>query len=370
MFGRAVGDLLASRSSPDLFAPDVRAAVREADLVVANLECCITQRDTRWSSPGKRFFFRAPPKAASVLAELGVHCVTLANNHVLDYGREALLDTLRHLEDAGIRFAGAGPDVARARAPVVLQSGAFRLAVVAVTDHPADYAAVPDGAGVAFADLRAGVPAWLIETLGAARAGADAVLLSPHWGPNLSLRPPRHVMAAANVLGRHATLIAGHSAHVFHGVAGNVLFDLGDLINDYASEAGTGRLVAGVVSKLRRELTGVVRDAATPRRSHAHPATERQHRDGFLRKQQTRLTMMLHMVRARALRSDLGLLFFVTVGRDGPQRVEALPVKLERCRTRLAAGQEAVIARRRFTSACAALGTQVVVEGDRCVINL
>jgi poly-gamma-glutamate synthesis protein (capsule biosynthesis protein) len=225
----------------------------------------------------------------------------------------------------------------------VLQSGAFRLAVVAVTDHPADYAAVPDGAGVAFADLRAGVPAWLIETLGAARAGADAVLLSPHWGPNLSLRPPRHVMAAANVLGRHATLIAGHSAHVFHGVAGNVLFDLGDLINDYASEAGTGRLVAGAVSKLRR---------------------------GFLRKQQSRLRMMLQMVRARRLRSDLGLLFFVTVGRDGPQRVEALPVKLERCRTRLATGQEAVIARRRFTSACAALGTQVVVEGDRCVINL
>ena len=57
---------------------------------------------------GKRFFFRAPPVAAERLAEIGVACATLANNHVLDFGRDALDDTLRHLAAAGIATACTG----------------------------------------------------------------------------------------------------------------------------------------------------------------------------------------------------------------------------------------------------------------------
>ena len=102
MLGRSVAERLREEPPSSLFAPEVVEAVREADLFVLNLECCISSRGERWPDPFKPFFFRAPPAAVEVLALLGVDCVTLANNHVLDYGTEALLDTIEHLRAAGI----------------------------------------------------------------------------------------------------------------------------------------------------------------------------------------------------------------------------------------------------------------------------
>jgi poly-gamma-glutamate capsule biosynthesis protein CapA/YwtB (metallophosphatase superfamily) len=268
---------------------------------VLNLECCISERGRRWEAPGKPFFFRAPPRAVELLALLGTDCVTLANNHALDYGVDALADTLNHLAAAGIAVVGAGADLDQARRPALLTAGGLRVAVIGITDHPADFAASPDRPGVAFADLGRQVPGWLLELVREAGAGADVTLVTPHWGPNMAATPVRHVRrAAAALLDAGATLIAGHSAHVPQGVAGRVLYDLGDFLDDYRVD---------------------------PR-----------------------------------LRNDLGLLFLVTLDRAGPLRLEALPLKLEYCHTRLATGEDAAWMRHRFRSACAALDT-AVVEG-------
>jgi poly-gamma-glutamate capsule biosynthesis protein CapA/YwtB (metallophosphatase superfamily) len=102
MLGRGVADRLATSSPESLFAPEIVEIASEADLFVLNLECCISERGTRWAAPGKAFFFRAPPSAAEALAVLGVDCVSLANNHALDFGEEALQDTLGHLARVGI----------------------------------------------------------------------------------------------------------------------------------------------------------------------------------------------------------------------------------------------------------------------------
>src|SRR5262249_42209026 len=120
------------------------------------------------------------------------------------------------------------------RAPLVISCGGMRMRVVAFSDHPAAYAAGAGEPGIAFADLRDGVPAWALD---AARPGpdADTVLVTPHWGPNMNADPTRRVRRAADALvSGGATLIAGHSAHVFQGVAPPVLFDLGDFVDDYA----------------------------------------------------------------------------------------------------------------------------------------
>src|SRR5919202_843510 len=179
MLGRGVADALIRDRAAPLVAPEVVDQLASADAVVLNLECCISDRGTPFPDPRKPFFFRAPPVAAERLAELGVDAVTLANNHALDYGPQALLDTRRHLDTVGIAHVGAGPDEAAARSPLVLCG----LRIVAATDHPAAYAAGPDQAGVAFADLRGGgVPGWLRD---AARAGPDPTLVTPHWGPNM-----------------------------------------------------------------------------------------------------------------------------------------------------------------------------------------
>ena len=306
MLGRGVGQALARTPPEGLVAPEVRAVLGEADLVVLNLECCISERGRPWDAPGKAFLFRAPPRAVELLVLLGADCVTLANNHALDYGVDALADTLDLLAGAGIATVGAGPDLERARRPATLVAGGLRVPVLGVTDHPPDFAAGPDRPGVAFADLGRRLPDWLAQ--GVAAADAEVVLVTPHWGPNMTSEPVGHVRrAAAALLEAGATLVAGHSAHVPHGVAGRVLYDLGDFLDDYRVD---------------------------PR-----------------------------------LRNDLGLLFLVTLDGQGPVRLEALPLKLEFCHTRLATGADAAWTRRRFRSACAALGTTVDQEADRLTIN-
>jgi poly-gamma-glutamate capsule biosynthesis protein CapA/YwtB (metallophosphatase superfamily) len=307
MLGREVARTIGrSRAVP--VAPEVVAVAAEADLFVLNLECCVSARGTRWPDPDKPFFFRAPPLAAELLAEIGVDCVTLANNHALDYGPEALLDTLEHLRAAGVACVGAGPDVSAARAPRVLESGGMTLAVIGASDHPAEYAAGPGRCGIAYADhcedFEGG---WLADVVSAARDDADAVLVTTHWGPNMTVRPPSHVRQAARVLlAAGATLVAGHSAHVVHGVERGVLYDLGDFVDDYAVD---------------------------PR-----------------------------------LRNDLGLLFLVELDAQGPRRLEAVPLKLDPCHTRLAAGEDASWIRRRFIGACAELGTPAIERDDRVVV--
>ena len=308
MLGRDVARTLATAPPAAMVAPEVLAALGQADLVVLNLECCISERGRRWDAPGKPFFFRAPPRAVELLVLLGVDCVTLANNHALDYGVDALADTLEYLATAGIAVVGAGADLQQARRPATLTAGGLRVAVVGVTDHPADFAAGANRPGVAYADLARQVPDWLLQTVHQVGASVDATLVTPHWGPNMTTAPLRHVRrAAAALVEAGATLVAGHSAHVPHGVAGRVLYDLGDFLDDYRVD---------------------------PR-----------------------------------LRNDLGLLFLVTLDRRGPIRLEALPLKLEFCHTRLAADEDGAWIRGRFRAACATLGTTVEPAADRLIIS-
>lgn len=306
MLGRKVAERLEHVPPRALFADDVVAVAREADVFVLNLECAISDRGEHWPNPYKPFFFRAPPVAVEVLHHLGVSCVTLANNHALDYGETALLDTLRRLADAGIATVGAGPDEATAPRPTVLEAAGVRVGVIGVTDHPAEYAATADHAGVAYADLEQNTPKWLIETI--AGLETDVVLVSPHWGPNMVDEPVHHVRhAAAAFRSAGATLVAGHSAHVFHGVAEGILYDLGDFIDDYATD---------------------------PR-----------------------------------LRNDLGLLWIVTFENATPTTVEAVPLALDYCFTRLADHDEARWINDRFRRACEALGTPATERNGRLAIE-
>jgi poly-gamma-glutamate synthesis protein (capsule biosynthesis protein) len=296
MLGRGVGAEIDAVGAGELICGEIRDLIRSADLAVVNLECCISSRGQPF--PGQRFPFRAPPKAAAVLADLGVRCVTLANNHTADFGPLALADTVGHLAAAGIGATGAGQSVTHARAPAMLAAGGLTIAVLGVTDHPAEYAATAEHPGVAYADLRSGVPGWLTDQVRRAAARADVVLVSPHWGQKMTVRPQPYVMSAASALtAAGATLVAGHSAHVFHGVAGRVLYDLGDFVDDYAVDA--------------------------------------------------------------VLRNDLGLLFLVTVSEHGAEHVTAVPLRLHYARTEVAVGADREMIAARFTRACADLGTAV-----------
>ncbi|MBV8734586.1 MAG: CapA family protein, partial [Solirubrobacterales bacterium] len=135
MLGRGVAQKLLADPAAPLVAPEVTRHIADADAFVLNLECCISERGERFADPRKPFFFRAPPVAAERLAQLGVDAVTLANNHALDFGADALLDTLAHLEAAGIVAVGAGADESAARMPRVVHCGSLRLRLIGVSDH-------------------------------------------------------------------------------------------------------------------------------------------------------------------------------------------------------------------------------------------
>ncbi len=307
MLGRGVAERLRMTADVPLLQPALVEVARSADLFILNLECCVSDRGRRIAEVGKPFFFRAPALAAERLAELGVACVTLANNHVLDFGPDALADTLTHLSAAGVVSVGAGLDEPSARAPARLIAAGQRLRVVAVADHPSSYAAGADRPGIAFADLkRRGPPKWLRAA--ARPADGELVLVTPHWGPNMTSAPVRHVRAAAAGLERSgATLIAGHSAHVPQGACGRVLFDIGDFLDDYRVD---------------------------PR-----------------------------------LRNDLSLLWLVTLDADGPRRVEGVAVRLEYAYTRLADADEATELARLLAGRCAAVGSRVELCDGRLVFR-
>src|SRR5690606_6452605 len=129
---------------------------------------------------------------------------------------ESLADTIEHLENAGVAVVGAGLDETSARAGTVIEAHGVRIGVLGLADHPGEFAAGPGRPGVAYADLSSGVPAWVKERIAALRARTDVVLVTPHWGPNMVAEPLPYIRrAAAELLESGATLIAGHSAHVF-----------------------------------------------------------------------------------------------------------------------------------------------------------
>jgi poly-gamma-glutamate synthesis protein (capsule biosynthesis protein) len=306
MLGRGVADAL-SRDPTALVADRIASEMRECDLCILNLECCISARGRRWPAPNKPFFFRAPPRAVELLSHLGVDCVTLANNHALDYGEDALLDTIDHLRAAGIAWVGAGANIEAARAQRVLQAGGTRLGIVAFSDHPAEFGAGQGQAGIAYARVP-GAQQWVHRAIAAARQSADAVLVTPHWGQNMNTEPTRQLRAtAAGLMKAGATLVAGHSAHVFHGTDGAILYDLGDFLDDYAT----------------------------------HPV----------------------------LRNDLGLLWLVDLDNSGARRVEGVPLKLDYCHTRPAEGDDAAWIERRLRRASETLGSTARCANQRLVIE-
>ena len=181
---------------------------------------------------------RLPPHMASVLTDCGFNVASVAGSHAMDWGPDALLDTIELLRGMGIQTIGAGRNLAEARRPAIFDCNGLRIAMLAYCSvlHEG-HAAGPDAPGVAPmratarfepVDYQPGVPprvvttpdeqdlADLIADVRAANQQADTVVLSLHWGvhfvPRLIADYQKTVAQAAFAAG--AELILGHHAHV------------------------------------------------------------------------------------------------------------------------------------------------------------
>lgn len=193
-----------------------QAEIQAADYFVTNEEFPFSTRGT--PAPDKQFTFRVHPEKVKLMQEMGIDLVTLANNHALDYGRDAMLDTIDTLDHAGIRHVGAGKSLAEARKPDVVELNGRTFAFIGATRvYPeADWAAGTDSAGM-FSAYDGG--AQLAEEVKAAKQQADYVIAYVHWGIEREETPNEVQKSIAHrLVDAGADLVVGAHPHVLQGI--------------------------------------------------------------------------------------------------------------------------------------------------------
>lgn len=233
-----VGDLFPCRTVEERmarFGPGypflaTRSFLRSADLSVANLECPLSLRGAPIE---KRFLFRARPDLASGLVDAGLDVVTLANNHMLDFGPDAFLDTLARVDGLGLLRVGAGVTGDEARRALAVEVEGVRLAIL-------NYAAlrwrgsneVPTVDRISFAEIPR-----IRQEVAAAAEEADHVIVIFHLGTEYQVAPDSEQLEAARVaVEAGARLVVGHHSHVVQPTAayldGFIAYGLGNFVFD------------------------------------------------------------------------------------------------------------------------------------------
>lgn len=271
----AVGDVIPTRPLPANWKP-----FGEEDFIFANLEAPLTRRGIRWDKP---VTYRSDPALAQQLAAAGFGLVSLANNQAMNFGRTGLADTIAALEDAGLPYVGAGPDLESALAPHIVEHGSTRLAVIGLTCvAPRHWDAGADRSGMAVLRPRQAVesdPAWAAEEPGIApkvltwldqiellratsavekaRQVADVVVVAVHWGVGTSheiagyqrqLGSALLDAGAALVLGSHPPPLQGFERRG----SGLISYSLGTFIRQQPQQ-GVGAPLEAIYATMPRE---------------------------------------------------------------------------------------------------------------------
>ena len=195
------------------FGPIV-TVLRSADFAAVNLETAVTGRGT---PQPKTYHFRAQPAAFTALRDAGIDLVTMANNHVLDYGQAGLSDTMAAARAARFPYVGIGVNAAAAWAPYLTTIKGVRIAVIGVSqvaELASSWVATPSRPGEANAiDLG--------RTLAAVRTAkrlASIVIVFMHWGTEGQACPdPAQLSLARKLAAAGASIIIGAHAHMLQG---------------------------------------------------------------------------------------------------------------------------------------------------------
>ncbi|MCL4799762.1 MAG: CapA family protein [Burkholderiales bacterium] len=280
MTGRGIDQILPHPGAPHLFEPYVRSALEYVELAerasgpiarpaefayvwgealaelerarpaarIVNLETAVTTSEDAW--PGKGIHYRMHPANVPCLTAAKLDCCVLANNHVLDWGRRGLGDTLATLHAAGLATAGAGRDAAAAAAPATIRLPDGRRVLVFAfgmesSGVGADWAAGKGRPGVCvLPDLSARSVEEIAGRVRAAKGTGDVAVVSIHWGGNWGYDIGRAERAFAHGLIDTAgvDVVHGHSSHHPKGIEVHrdklILYGCGDFLNDYEGIGG------------------------------------------------------------------------------------------------------------------------------------
>lgn len=189
--------------------------MNEADIFMLNNEFAYSTRGTEIIE--KSYTFRAHPKRVDILKEIGVDIVSLANNHALDFGQEALLDTFTTLDEAEVDYVGAGVNMERAKAPIYYTIGETTIAYVAASHviYAMDWYAT---------DTRPGMigtydPTLFVASIKEAKENSDFVVAYVHWGKERTHEPVSYQKNLARIyIDAGADAVIGCHPHVMQGI--------------------------------------------------------------------------------------------------------------------------------------------------------
>lgn len=240
MIGRLVNEILKYEEFKYVWG-DTLEILKNADLRACNLECVISDIGEPWSITPKVFHFRSDSKNIEVLKIANINIVSLANNHTLDYGYEAMFDMLENLKKNGIYYTGAGKNLGEASQPVMLKIKNKKLGFIAFTDNEPFWSATNNKPGIFYVELKEGGKNldYLLSLIEETKRRVDYLIISVHWGPNWGYQPLKeHIYFAHKFIECGADFIFGHSPHIFRGIEiykeKFVLYSVGDFIDDYA----------------------------------------------------------------------------------------------------------------------------------------
>lgn len=264
--GRGVGDVIARRGL-DYPMAAVAARLGRADLAFASLESPLGVKGS--PLPGKGSLLRARPETVAALRQAGIDGVTVASNHIFDYGAENFLETLSILKENGIPFTGGGADLAAARRPLVLEAGGLRVAFLGYSrfaddvwsrESPIRARAGEASPGVAPLDER-----MIAEDVARARREADRVAVALHWGEeNVNHPAEAQRRLAHRLVDAGADLVLGFHPHAVQGLerykGALIAYSLGNFVFDLDKEINRESMILEI--RLGRE--GVVGYEAVP----------------------------------------------------------------------------------------------------------
>ena len=249
----AVGDIMLAGSGENIYRKNgydypfdaTRKTLKQGDLVIGNLESPITSSGVEFRE--KKFRFKADPKASLALRNAGFTHLSLANNHILDYGADGLRQTLAALDTNSIIYAGAGMNLASARKAGIVAIHGVKVAFLSYSlTHPDEFFAGAETAGTA-----PGYARHFTADIKQAKRNADCVIVSFHWGGEGLEKPkPYQITTAHTAIDAGADIIIGHHPHVLQGVErykdGVIFYSLGNFAFGSNSRSSAVSMIARI----------------------------------------------------------------------------------------------------------------------------
>lgn len=214
-----------------ILSKEVVDIMKSSDIMVANNEFTISKRGTPLN---KLYTFKSSPERLNIYKEMGVNLVSLANNHIYDYGEEAFIDTLKHLKEYDIPYVGAGTNINEAKKAFHFIAGGYKIAFISSTRAEKNIK-TPGATTTTSGTFRCYDNTLLKETIKEEKQNSDYVILLIHWGKEDSHElEDIMITTGKEYIDSGADLIVGSHAHYLQGMDFYkdklIAYNLGDFI--------------------------------------------------------------------------------------------------------------------------------------------